>query len=337
MTDQDIFEISEDSQILTETALNERIIEHPKFGRVRFCMPTLQIQKKIDAVSRSQKKMLLNAFDEVEDPDNPGRMRKIPAYQSREVLAKEYKEKGWWTDEHEDRLEKLSSQHITQLTELELLGFDSAESCLAALSSLRIELEDIFVDEKRAKVLTAIRDITDVVKGYSLKLEKTLHNAASTTEVDDLLESVLRQQQIYEKYLELTSTYAELLGLQNEQSSLFSDSWQDQLRYYLRLAQVHYCVQNADTGEPLWPSLDEMEAEVDNTLIRWVFDELGAFWQGLTEEMRDKLGKYDFIYGRSGSKPSSDDSPVQPESKPDGESPENEQTTSIEVTDTKEA
>ena len=335
---EELFEVSEDSQILTETALNERILEHPKFGRVRVCMPTLQIQRKIDAMSRAKKKMLLNAFDEIEDPDDPTKTLKFPAYQSREVMAKEYKEKGWWTDEHEQALEDLSARHVSHLAELEVLGFESAESCLDELNRVRESLLDIFseADADSPEVVEAINTLTSVAGPYSLEAETVIRNEAPSTEVDDLTADVMRQKQIYERYLDLNQTYAELAALQNEQAALFSDSWQEQLKYYLRLAQVHYCVQNADTEEPLWPSLDAMEAETDSDLIRWVFDELSAFWQGLTEEMREKLGKYDFIYGRSGNKQSTEDSPALPESKADGESQESEQTSFTEDMDTTE-
>ena len=61
----------EDQQILQEVALNERIITHPTFGKVRLRFPTLPIQRKIDTAARIRKKELRTSFDEIPDPDDP--------------------------------------------------------------------------------------------------------------------------------------------------------------------------------------------------------------------------------------------------------------------------
>src|SRR5213079_1705649 len=115
-----------DLQILQETTFNERLVTHPKLGKIRLRMPTVEIQRKIDAVGRAKKKQLKEAKDTI--TDEQGNVTKVPAYKSREQLSKDYAELGWWTDSEKTRLTELGEQHVQLLTELELLGFESDAS-----------------------------------------------------------------------------------------------------------------------------------------------------------------------------------------------------------------
>ena len=99
-----------DQQVLIETIFNERIVTHPKLGPIRLRLPTLEIQRKIDAVGRAKKKFLKDARDTITAED--GVVTRVPAYKSREQLAKEYAELGWWTDVEKLRLADLQEQHV---------------------------------------------------------------------------------------------------------------------------------------------------------------------------------------------------------------------------------
>ncbi len=87
----------EDEQILIEVALNERIVKHPKLGDIRFKMPTLKVQQKIDRIVRARKKALM--AEKVEVMDSDGNMHFEQSFKSKRLLEQEYAELGWWGPE----------------------------------------------------------------------------------------------------------------------------------------------------------------------------------------------------------------------------------------------
>ncbi len=324
---------SGDLQILEETAFNERVVAHPKLGPIRLRLPTLEIQRKIDAVGRAKKKFLKEARDTIVSED--GVTTKVQAYRSREQLAKEYSELGWWTDAEKLKLADLSEQHVELLAELEILGFESDIDIYTDIKVIFDKLYELCkedngdVSDDVVKVLSMISLPGAIIKASDITIIKE-HSA--TTEVDDLLDKLIVLHKQYNTYVKLAQIYSELISLQTQQSQLFGDSWQDQLQYYLRLAQVFYCTEQVETHKPIWSSLEAIESEQDIELIRWIFSELNAFWQGISEETREKMNKYSFTNPRNTVNSSSEDSPVPQESLPDGELPVNTQESSTAVT-----
>jgi hypothetical protein len=281
----------------------------------------LDIQRKIDAFSRQKKKVLKMAVDEVPDPDDAEKVLRVPAHKSKEALLFEYKQLGWWTDEDEAEMSELSSQHLALLTELELLNFKSEMELYQDVQEVRDRLVEHFKaqDDYAATLEQTIVEVTTLGLPMDPNKEATLRDAATSTEVDEIISSLFVLHRLFEVYKQLLETHATLLALQSEYAQLFNDSWQEQLQYYMRLAQVYYCTMFVETGKPLWSSITDLEKSKDTEHIRWAFAELSAFWQGLTEEVREKMNKYDFIFGRSVAPVPSDDSPVPPSSKQDGE------------------
>lgn len=316
-TSDDFLKEAEDRQILHETVTNEKVVTHPTLGKIRLRTPTLEVQRRIDSASRARKKYLKEAKDKVEDPESVGGFKMVPAFRSREQLKKEYLELGWWTEEQNIELQDLSSKQMELLTELELLEFESEEDIYEGLVDLRSKLLDAFKDSP--EIQTIATRITFPGIEYTSEEEAKIKENASSTEIDDLLDSISRLQSQYNNYVELAKTYAKLAGIQSEYSSLFSDSWQEQLQYFIRLAQVFYCTEHADTEKPLWKSIDDLEKDKDLEIVKWVFNELTAFWQGLSDDVRERMAKYGFTSRRNTEDTSSDASPVPPKSSPDGE------------------
>jgi len=319
MTDQN--EVSKgDAQILVETVFNEKIVTHPKLGQIRLRLPNLEIQRKIDAVGRNKKKFLKEAQDTITAED--GTVTKVPAYRSREQLAREYEELGWWTDVERLKLTDFQEQHVQLLTELELLGFESDVDIYLNIKNIYDKLVVLCKAENGdtpQEVLNALTMMT--IPGATLNSSdmNLIKENSSTTEVDDLLDQLTVFHKQYNTYIKLAQIYSDLVALQSQQSQLFSDSWQDQLQYYLRLAQVFYCTEKFEDHKPIWPSLNAIETEQDIELIRWIFGELNAFWQGLSDETREKMDKYSFTSPRNIGASPSEDSPVPQESSQDGE------------------
>lgn len=335
MTDKDTS--LEDNQVLTETVFNEKIVTHPDIGEIKLTAPTLKIQRNIDAATRKKRKELLNSFDTIEDPKNPNKVKRVPSFKSKDTLIKEYRELGWWTEEQDDKIEELTTKNMELIAELELLGFESEEDLEEDIQDIRKDLCTHFEEhEKVDKFVTSIYALCQFEEEYKTKDDVLLRKNAESTEVDDLLEKLYDLHKMYKTITEAIGLTSDLRELNAEYSSLFSDSWQEQLSYYTKIAQLFYCTETVETGEPLWPSVDNLEITDDVELFRWAFAELSAFWQGLTDETREKIAKYSFTLGLSAEKPSSEDSPAPPESKQDGES-QTEPESSSTVTDTQES
>jgi hypothetical protein len=334
MTD-DTTQVLEDQQILQETVANERIVTHPRLGTLRFTVPTLATQRKIDEAVRAKRKQLLNTTITINDPEAPGGKRKVPAFKSKEVLAQEYMELGWWTAEQEVKRQELSKEQVKTITELELLGFDSDGALYEQFVELREDFLDHFKDHEELDSLTeSIFEVTTAGATPTLDSYKILRDKALSTDVDEWIEELTLAHRMYELYTELVQQASDLAEIETEYMSLFNDSWQEQLQYYQRLAQVYHCVQYTESKESLWKSLDGVEEEEDVELIRWVFTELNAFWQGLTEETRERMNKYSFMPRLTVEQESSDGSQSQPDSKNDGDSQESEPISSTPVSET---
>jgi len=328
MIDENI-QILEDQQILQETIANERIVTHPYLGDLRFTVPTLAIQRKIDQAVRGKRKQLLSTYIDIDDPEVPGGKRKVPAFKSKEVLAREYSELGWWTEEQELKRQELTKDQVKTITELELLGFESDSALFEQFMEIREDLLSHFAEHDELDALTeTIFAVTTAGGEVSKDSYTILLNKALSTDVDEWVDELMMVHRIYELYLELVKGSAALAEIEAEYMSLFNDSWQEQLQYYQRLSQVYHCVEKLENGDSLWENLDAVEEETDIELIRWVFTELNAFWQGLTEETRERMNKYSFMPRLTVEQESSDDSQSQPDSKNDGDSLESEPTSS---------
>lgn len=328
----------ESQQILEETVFNERIVTHSKLGEIRLSMPTLAVQRKIETAVRGRRKYLLAAEDTIEDATAPNGFRKVRSFKSREALMKEYMELGWWSAENEKERKELMDKQVSLITELELLGFDSDDSIFTKLQEIREDLLKHYTkdseESSQTQLTEIIHRITTVGENMSNEDRDLLITNAASTEVDDLLDAVAIQQKLYSSYIKLLETTTKFTEIEAEYSNLFSDSWQEQLQYYQRLAQVFYCTERVVDKTPIWSSIDEMEAEPNLDLIRWVFGELNAFWQGLGDETRKRLDKYNFFSLQTEQPKTLDISQDQIISKSDGEAPENLQKDSLEATDT---
>lgn len=324
----------DDEQVLADVVLNERVVSYPTRNlRVRLVMPTLEIQRKIDALSRARKKILREATDSIPDENAPGGVRIVPAFKSRDALKREYRVLGWWTDEQDVRLEELGTEYSTYLTRLEILGFNSEQEIHTELGENREALMKL-VDDPTEEVKQAIFKLTVLMSQPSFEDTRKIAEAATSTEVDDIIAKCEQLRQQYECYVELAKLHVELVKMETEKSQLFGDSWQDQLQYFIRLAQVFHCTSDANSGKPLWPNIEAIEKEKDTAFVGWLFGELQAFWQGLSDEARERMAKYSFTRRPSVGKSSSEESPALPELLTDGDSPEKDSTSSSEVTAT---
>lgn len=331
----------EDSQILSEIVANERILTYPGKGKIRFRFPTLQIQRKIDAATRLKKKLLRETVDELPDPDSPSGFRLVPAYKSRQMLQQEYQSLGWWTPEQEEKMEELSRLYVESIARLEILGFESFDSISEHMQEMGYTLHKLTDNEltleETKEVTEAIFRLIQVTLPSSKEDTDLVKKHAVSTEVDDILASIEKLKAQNAAYMDLVNYYGDLTKLEQDRSSLFADSWQSQLEYFTKLAQAFYCTEYADTRLPLYDKIDDIEKEEDTEFITWMFTELQALWQGLSDAARDRMGKYAFMHRLSFEQSSSEESPAQSQPNEDGDSQEKPQEISTPVLDTKES
>lgn len=324
----------ENQQILQETVFNERIVEHPTLGRIKLRVPNLAIQRKVDAVVRNRRKALLSAYEQIEDPENPGQMIRVPSFKSKDELLKEYATRGWWSPEQEAERERLSQEQVRLITELELLGFTSDEDIIQDLVDIRDELIQHFagVETEPDFDELIIQITTPGVEAVYEDLQR-IRASATSTSVDDALDMLNIKQRTYQAYASYLEVTSDAVSLEAEYNNLFADSWQEQLQYYQRLAQLFYCTENAETGERLWKDVMDIENDISVDNLRWLFNELTMFWQGVSDEARERIAKYDFQPRLAKEEAeSSEDSQGQPTSNLDGDLPENEPIPSTPVT-----
>lgn len=323
---------AEDRQILNETINSQKVVNHPTYGSIRFKMPTLEIQRKVDSVARTKKKVLREATDFIPDPENPEKQKAVPSFKSKQVLEKEYQANGWWTTENEEKLTELTNNYVGYVTQLELLGFESQESIYEDLADARQKLATLvnLTDE----VETALSSLVLIGRDDYSAEKKIIMEAATSTEVDDILKEVDVLHRQFQSYAELAKIYGDLVRLEQEKSSLFSDSWQHQLEYYIKLAQVFYCTERVEDSTALFENVEAIEQYDDVEFVGWLMAELNALWQGLSDDYRERMGKYGFTDRLSTEKSSSEESLAQTESSQDGDSVEKVQTPSLEPTDT---
>jgi hypothetical protein len=150
------------------------------------------------------------------------------------------------------------------------------------------------------------------------KDRKLVMNAAKDTEVDRLLDEADSLRAQIELLQDFEAVRAGLDALFRVQSELFSNTIEGRARTAQELAQVYHCIEDADTGKPLWPTVEAMLDE-EQSVIGGLQTELSCFFNGVTDEFRDMVGRHGFLQRVSATDARSDDSPAHPQPNSDGE------------------
>ena len=329
----------EDEQVLIEVALNERIVKHSKLGDILFRMPTLEVQQKIDRVVRARKKALM--AEKVEVIDSEGNSHLEPAFKSKKLLEREYDSLGWWGPEQSEDLKLIEENMLASVATLEVMGYESTEALVEQYLVMKVKLHEHFADIEledslKDSISNAVEILTNPGQDFTSVEFDLIKNNAVSTDVDDMLTELQNYNVSFTTYMSLVEQQRDYAEAQREYLSLFSDSWQEQLQYYIRLSQLYYCVSDAKTRKPMWKSPYTIEKSEDQEFVTWALTELTAYWQGLTDEARERLGKYSFMVRQNEEKSSTEDALDLTQSNEDGESPENEEMSSSKVTDTPE-
>lgn len=312
MTEKD--ERIEDAVLEAELAFNERVLSHPKFGRIRLRRPTPRKELAIaEAYRRSQQRDL---FDD--------------SIKSRTEIAKRAAERGMWSEDMESQLAEMQLRFAKLIQSLHTVGYESLQSVMEGFLVAAGALTAKFAGEENAPVREAITRLLDLSATPTAKDRKLVMDAAKDTEVDRLLEetdSLRAQVELLQDFAAVRAGVDELFRVQSE---LFSNTIEGRARRAQEFAQIYHCIEDAKTGKPLWPTEEAMLDE-EQTVIAGLQTELSCFFNGVTEEYRDMVGRFGFLQRVSVTEEQSDDSPAHPQPNSDGELQENPQETSSPV------
>jgi hypothetical protein len=307
-----------DAQKEHELLHNSRVFSHPTLGTVRLRRPTSDEDRQIGEVRRKQYQRDLRDEEIL----------------SRAEIEKIAIRRGMWAPETTERIEDLTRKVGEAIGILDVIGFESLEELLRAYRENVANLYQHAGAED--EVADAVRRFTDLEGKVAAKDRAKIARAATTTEVDDLLDAVTAQRTQIELLHELGKVKRELRDLTERQTRLFLDSIESRTDRAEELARIYYCARHAETGEPLWPTYEEIWHVAPETL-EVVITEMHDFLYGVSEEFKKTLGKYGFRKRLTSTPDSSGDSPVQPPSNSDGESAVSEPISSSEATESSPA
>lgn len=310
-----------EKQLAMELFGNERLVDRKDFdgtpGTLVFKRQTLRDEGLIGEARRKSYQS---------DMKNPDIL-------SKSELSRMASARGMWDETIPSQIKELMERTTTLMGALEASGFQSVDEITDELSRVETDLLAEYQEETElaAEVRAAItRLATDTDLNYDD--QRLVEVNATGTKVFDLIEEIklLRNQ------IDALSQFAEarkaLNALQAKQTELFVDSMESRAEREQELATIFYCCLNGDTGKPIWPSIDDMK-QADPMKITFLINEYSYFINGVTTEFQEMLTKYGFLQRLSDTKSGSDDSPVQPESNPDGAATVSEEISSLLVLD----
>lgn len=302
-----------DAVILDELVRNERVVEHPKFGKVKIQRPTPRKEREIAEVrGRAYHKFLL-------DED----------ILSRAQLEAAAIKRGIWSEDKAERLTALSRKSGELMGLLDALGYENVDTVSERYAELY------------SKILGLLEEGSDAYEAadryFNLGTEPVLQDrlliqrAGSTTEVDDTLDHADTVRTQLDLLMELTDVRKEQSALQVENARLFMDSLEARTDRAEELARIYFCCTNAETGAPLWPTYEQIwDATPED--IEWLMQELFYFTHQISRDFQRVLENHGFTRRVPEFKKLLEDSPEHPTSNSDGESPEKTSAASSEAT-----
>lgn len=332
-----------DTVLLDEIAKNERVIEHPEFGRFIIRRPTHGVEAQIETARTRQINRDLQARDVIEDPIT-GERKEVPAFLTRKARADQLRFHGLWTHEDEYMLEEATDRYRDVAFKLEAEGFEGGWKLDEDLNALREKIRSVLgnkADKHKDAIDTVVPYLLTAAEGerpqdqdtglsYSearLKLQKV----TKKPEMDRLLNEADRLHRLVSLYNEGVKAQAEMVAYRIREISLFSDTLESRADRAAHVAKVFYCTFTED-HKPVWKTIPDLEKE-PSMKLRWLLGEIERFERvepGETEEDIRRRERFNFLSPYQGTPESSDDSPEAPSSNLDGDSAE-KPTTSSEV------
>lgn len=292
-----------------ELFFNERVVTHPKLGSIKMTRPTLEHDRLIAEERRRQFQR------DIKDPD----------ILSREEIAVLASKRGMWSDDMDKRIDELTAKTGEAMGMLEGLGFKDFDGVLADYDNAVKDVLALFPappegDEANVEIRERVFKYFNLSEEAPTFQERTwITDRATSSELDEKMERAELIRTQLDVLKRMGDVNKELDILHVKRTRLFVDSVEARADRAQQLATMFYCCRNADTGTPLWPSIEAMRnAPIED--VDFVMAEYQLFQHGITEEFRSMLSKYGFRKRLSDTGDSSDASPVQPSTNSDGAS-----------------
>lgn len=299
-----------------ELIRNERIVTHPVLGTIKIQRPTPRKERLIaEARSREYNRLIAD----------PG----VLSNAELEVLATR---RGIWDEDQTSRMNELSGKSGQLMGLLQALEYDTVDAVSDEYGTLYSRALELFSGEDAATTREAIERYFSLEEDPQLEDRAAITTAAPSTEVDDILDraDVVRAQM--DLLMELTDVRNELTKLQLDYARIFKGSLESQTSRVEELAQMYYLCTNAETGEYLWPSLDDAW-DLDPEIIEFLMTQLFYFANSIDPEYQELLEKHGFTKRVADLKQLSEDSPVHPQTNSDGEPLQDEPTSSGDISE----
>ena len=295
-------QLNDDAILLEEIARNEKIVVHPHFGAIRLRRPTPKIERQISEVRGKEYHRALR------DPD----------VLSRAQLEKIARDRGMWSNEQQERLEQLQTRVGELMGVLMIIGYDTPETLSNKFYGAYERLEELFKDDEEALAALGRYFDLNLERGEAADY-KILMTRAGSTEVDDLLHEGDECRTEIRVLKQFSEARQELEQLRAEHTNLVKDSVEARAEQSERLAHIYFCTSNAETGKPLWPTIDDLWDAVPSH-VEFLLSEIFYFSHGISDLQRGLLEKHAFMPRVRDSEEQSDDSPAHPTPKSGGES-----------------
>jgi hypothetical protein len=260
---------------------------------------------------------------------------------SNDQLRKLNIERGEWSADNEKKIEELQTKTTEIMRQLYVDGVDRRDQwgidLLEAISKYT-ELVDnpkedykLFVfGEQKAAVMTVFerwtRSNTETPKEgeeYTTDADfKVLFELYPDPEALDLLSHIDDLQHRIVSFTTLLNQRRELLELQLKQARMYSESVESRRETAEELARLFHltecCDEDGNSLGPIAPSFDKMW-DLPDEVIQWLLVEVYFFLNAIPDEARGFLQEWGFIQAplASGQLKPSEESPVEPSSKPD--------------------
>lgn len=290
-----------------ELMRNERVFKHPSFGTLKLQRPTPRQERDIAEARRRQYHKDL----------------KDPTILSKTELEKEAIRRGIWATEKTERMKELQERIGQIMGLLDSVGYENVDTVLDKYNRAVDALRALYVDNVEAQ--ETITRYFHLDEKQKIEDYDYLFRNANTTEIDEIMSQAQLFRSQIELLSELRTAQKEMQPLMHDHVRLNMDSIESRMDRVEQLAKLYYCVTKED-GKSVWPTFDAMW-DAPPKELEIMLEEMWCFEQGIPDEQRKILGRHGFML-REPTEVSSDDLPGTPQPNSNGESVQNEPTSS---------
>ena len=339
-----------DTVILQEMALNKREIHHDTWGSFVISRPSNRVMSKIETAKTKSTNRDLQSSMLVDDMDNPGKTKQVPAILTRKSKEKVLRLHQEWTDEDDKEVQGATKEYQDVCFALEEAGFRGIDFVTEEYEKIHERLKEKLgdnYDKHFDKVATVIPTVATEPRTEENEEELLKSFTKSKRELEKLLKDlslmedfarldVLHKQ--YRLYLKGILAQTRLYVIKLKEITLFSDTVEARSEKEGQLVKIFECTKTREGKSP-WGSFQECE-ESEPDFLAWLLGQIERF-QNLdpTEEAIDERvrNRFNFLFPLGATTTLYEELDAQRQSSYDGEQLEETQNSSSEDLDIEKA